>query len=206
MQGVDHLRGGSVTPCPYRKGVIRRDVTTRDSDRAVKQRRVPSCVPRAALFPSVHLVPLADAFTWKNHARLSQTGLVLYQCCLCNPCMMLLTVILPHGKRGDPPCPACQRVHPPAQRCGAREAGSATSVAASCSDSRLWPHPALVRQWCPSLCLSTYWGADAPANAFPSPTTQRGPEARAPRSLRDVLAGFITTCTEAPETTQHADK
>jgi len=50
-----------------------------------------------------------------------------------------------------------------------------------------------------------YWGADAPADAFPSPTTQRGPEARAPRSLRDVLAGFITTCTEAPETTQHAD-
>jgi hypothetical protein len=41
-----------------------------------------------------------------------------------------------------------------------------------------------------------YWGADAPADAFPSPTTQRGPEARAPRSLRDVLAGFITTCTE----------
>jgi hypothetical protein len=48
-------------------------------------------------------------------------------------------------------------------------------------------------------------GADALADAFPSPTTQRGPAARAPRSLRDVLAGFITTCTEAPETTQHVD-
>jgi hypothetical protein len=39
----------------------------------------------------------------------------------------------------------------------------------------------------------------------PYPLIQRGPEARTPRSLRDVPAGFITTCTGAPETTQHSD-
>jgi hypothetical protein len=142
---------------------------------------------------------------------------ISYQCCLCTPCMMLLTVIFPHGKRGVPPCPACQRVHHPVQRCGARGAGNETSAAAAASgsDSRLWHTP----RWCADGARQRMaragfipragggcWGTDALADAFPLPTTQRGSEARAPRSLRDVLAGFITTCTEAPETTQHADK